>query len=242
MKTQARALLAATGLAVALTGAPTRAAIPVTDLGGIMAAVAQLEQMRRQVTQLRRQVEHVQNAARQLDPSSFRSVYRFLRANERLLTTSQRRLASVQETIAEADEWFREKYPDGPDTAQMSDGERRAVAAKLNQHKLDAALESYQVQTEISAARRNDEMATEILQQSEASNSEVAQMQAQTQMLAVVHSDLADTTQLLAAESSMKSNHMAAAETKKQLAKERDREFFNRTESTDVEIESELLE
>ena len=221
-----RALLALLPLAVfQVLRSKSAAALPVIDSAGVAQLVAQIASTIQQIEQTRRQVEYLRNAARRLDPRSYRTIGALLEGDAVTFDAITRDVRTIGYTIQGVDRQFRRIFPDEDAVRNMRPADHAEATRQMNRELHGAALVSHRAQSSVSNLEASHAEAKAILDRSAAEDSQVAQLQSAVQMLAIVHENLTNITQTVAAAGRVSSDIAAAGVTDNRIARERQQRY-----------------
>lgn len=197
--------------------------LPVIDALGIKQITDQIKSTTKQIQETQRQVAYLQNAARKLDPRSYRSIGALLEGDNLTLDDITRDVTNIGYTLNRVDRTFKKMFPEDKDVRKMKASEHAETSRQMNSELYASALVAHRAQTSLSKIEDNNARAKEILQRSEAEDSQVAQLQSATQMLALVHDNLVAITRTVSSASRVSTDIAAAGVTENRLARERRR-------------------
>lgn len=209
--------------AVALLRPRLAHAIPVIDVGSIGQIAKQITETLAQIDATRRQVDYLRNAARRLDPRSYQTIGALLEGDAVTFDSITRDVRTIDYTLDGVNRKFRQIFPDEDSVRNMRPAEHAETARQMNRELHGAALVSHRAQSSLSTVEASHAQAKAILQRSDAEDSQVAQLQSANLMLGVVHSNLANITQTVAAAGRVTSDIAAADVTENRIAAERRR-------------------
>jgi P-type conjugative transfer protein TrbJ len=212
--------IAAAALGVTLQ-TRSRADVPVLDGAGVAQVVAQWLQVKAQLEATQNQVNSLREAARQLDPRSYQSVQDLLAGNDVNFAALTRDLQSLGYTVERVNARFRQLFPDEAAVRNLTPRQADAVSQDMNQEVYSSALVAARAQSTLRTIEDNNAEARNILSRSEASSSQVAQLQSALQMLALIHQNLVSITQTVSASGRVASNQAVRRVTERRIQRER---------------------
>ena len=201
-------------------------AVPVFDSAGVAQLVAQIVTTIQQIEQTARQVEYLRNAARRLDPRSYRTIGALLEGDAITFDAITRDVRTIGYTLQNVDRQFRRIFPDETAVRNMRPAEHANATREMNRELHGAALVSHRAQSSVSNLEASHAEAKAILKRSGAEDSQVAQLQSAIQMLALVHENVTNITQTVAAAGRVSSDIAAAGVTDNRIAHERQRRYI----------------
>lgn len=216
------ALLLPTAASV-LAFSPSASAFIVTDAASLVQLATELITTKEQIEATIRQVEALRNAARQLDPRSYQSIGSLLDGDAVTFDAITRDVRTIGYTLDRVNQSYRRIFPDEAAIRNMRPGDHAETAKEMNRELYASALVAHRAQTNLSTIEANNAQAKDILTRSGADDSQVAQLQSATQMLALVHDNLANITQTVASAGRVSSDLAAARVTDNRIARERQR-------------------
>jgi len=219
-------------------------AFPVIDVGSIAQVTAQIATTIAQIEAVKQQVQYLRNAAERLDPRSYQSVAALLSGDAVTFDSITRDANTISYTLDGVNRQFRRMFPDEDAVRDMRPSEHAEAARQMNREIHGAALVSHRAQTSVATLEQSHAQARDILRRSDAEDSQVAQLQSAVQMLSIVHSNLANITQTVAAAGRVTSDIAAAEVTENRITAERQRrsiEGFDRMPETFTGIDSSFL-
>ena len=198
----------------------------VTDAASIGQIMSQIANTQRQISATMQQVESLRNAARKLDPRSFQSIGSLLDGDPVTFDAITRDVTNIGYTLDRVNRTYEKIFPDDDAVKSMRPAEHAETSKQMHRELYASALVAHRAQTNLSTIEANNAEAKAILQRSGGEDSQVAQLQSATQMLALVHDNLANITQTIASASRVSSDLAAISVTDNRIARERQRRYI----------------
>lgn len=238
-----RALLLPPVASVLSTAHPANAFI-VEDVASIGQIGVQIITTGKQIESTLRQVEALKNAARRLDPRSYQTIGALLDGDAVTFDAITRDVRNIGYTLDRVNRTYQRIFPDEASIRNMRPGEHAETSKQMNRELYASALVAHRAQTNLSSIEANNTQAKAILARSGAEDSQVAQLQSATQMLALIHDNLANITQTVASASRVSSDLAAASVTEHRIARDQQRrsiEGFGRVPESYTGIDPSFL-
>lgn len=206
-----------------LSTARTAGAFAVIDVASIGQIASQILTTKAQIEATLRQVEALRNAARRLDPRTYQTIGALLDGDLVTFDAITRDVRNIGYTLERVNRTYSRIFPDESAIRNMRPGDHAETSRQVNRELYASALVAHRAQTNLSTIASNNARAKDILSRSAAEDSQVAQLQSATQMLALVHDNLTNITQTIATAGRVSSDLAAGKVTDSRIARERQR-------------------
>jgi hypothetical protein len=214
------------GLLVSMIGAtavwtrPARADFWGGDLplltGILTEAIAEVSNLSTMVTQILEEVRLTRMLASGLDSGAFSSLSTFLHATEITASTLTSGIRSMSYSLDRIDGEFQRLFPS--DIRATTFAQQGAYYASWNQEILAASRIASRQQTAIEGLADSSAKVGDLVQRSQNSSGEIAQLQLVVQMLSIMHAQLVTMSQTLATTGRILSDMGAASASSSQLS------------------------
>jgi conjugal transfer/entry exclusion protein len=193
----------------------------VVDVANIAQIGKQITEGLAQLQATENQVNALRNAARQLDPSNYRGIEGLLTGQDLNVNAILGDVRTIGFTLDRVNSQFAQIFPNQQAVQNMRATDFDSTTQNMHQELYNSAIVAARAQSSLESIEASDTEAKAILERSQGTDSQVAQLESAIQMLALIHQNLVAITMSVNAAGRLASDVTAQAVVGRRVEREK---------------------